>query len=288
MDCSGCEGVGGTVDNMLCAIDLCDASVVDDNTYSSPSTLVDCALEDTFEAVDRFGDATNDLAPQLNGSYALMGTGPVLGTSHNLDCDGNLGSLTDDLSAETYVIHDVMDWRLALTAPENARGFRFKYVFFSEEYDEFIGQIYNDKFYAIMEYEGLNDGSPTVINFTECREPDEYWDFKCGFGDEWCTFGEKYCYVAINTALSDCCWYEDCPGGHAWDVGTNIDGTGFACSGGDDDGETWGSSTGWLQTTWPVDGGDSFAHHLPRPRHQRRHLRLRRNHRRLRVPGLPA
>ncbi len=259
MDCTGCPSIGSGLDEMVCALDICDDSVVVDNSYTTPSTLLDCTIEDTYEAVDRFGDLTNDLDPHLNDSYALMGSGPVVGLVHNLDCDQSLGSLQDPYSTEGFTVHDVMEWKMVLTAPDNAQGFRFKYVFFSEEYDEFIGQVYNDKFYVILESGGTNSGMPTVINFSECRDPVNYWDFICGTGDLGCTPGSKYCFVAINTALSDCCWYQSCPDGFAWDVGTNIDGTGFACSGTDADGTSFGSSTGWLQTAWPIQGSETFT-----------------------------
>jgi len=261
LDCSECPATGTTLESLACAVDLCDpdGGMVLVNEYESPSVLVDCELEETREAVEWYGDTDNDLAPKLNGSYAAVASGIVLGTDHNIDCDGSLGGLMDPYGSETYTIHDVMEWRLVLRAPSNAKAFRFKYVFFSVEYDEFIGQIYNDKFYVVLESGGTNGGVPTVINFTECRDPVSYWDFICQDGDLGCEEGQKYCYVAINTALSDCCWYQSCPDGYAWDVGTNVDGTGFSCSGGDDDGPEYGSSTGWLQTAWPLVGGEMFA-----------------------------
>ena len=261
LDCSDCPAVGPSVENMACAVDLCDpdGGMILDNDYSTPSSLIDCSLEDTYEAVEFFGDAGNDLEPKLNDSYALMASGVVPGTEHSLDCDGSLGSLTDPYSSESFTIHDVVEWNLVLRAPDDAKGFRFKYVFFSQEYDEFIGQVYNDKFYIVLEAGSTNSGVPTIINFTECRDPVNYWDFVCQPGQVGCAVGEKYCYVAINTALSDCCWYESCPNGYAWDVGTDISGTGFSCSGTDEDGADFGSSTGWLQTAWPIDPGEMFS-----------------------------
>jgi hypothetical protein len=105
-----------------------------------------------------------------------------------------------------------------------------------------------------------NDGDATVINFTDCREPDTYWDFVCESDDEACDEGEKYCYIAINSAFSDCCWFNGCPDGFSFDIGTDIAGTGFECATNESaDSAMTGSSTGWLQTSWPIEGGEIFS-----------------------------
>jgi hypothetical protein len=255
MDCSDCPGAGGTLQNMACAIDICDENAVLSQSYTTPCTFTGCTLEDTYEAVAHFGDAANDLAPRLGDSYALMASGIATGTSHTTACAS--GCSADDPWDPTYQTNDVVDWRLILKAPDEAKAFRFKYVFFSEEYDEWISSSYNDKFYAVLEAGSTNNGNPTVINFTACRDPDAYFDFICGPDDTACEEGGKYCYVAINTSLSECCWYDGCPDG-TWT--TDITGTGYSCaaSQGNDSSNT-GSSTGWLQTSWPIDGGETFA-----------------------------
>jgi hypothetical protein len=164
----------------------------------------------------------------------------------------------NDLYADTPA-YDVMNWEMILTAPGGAHGFSFVYVYLSEEYDDYIGTSCNDKFYVFIEAGSTNDGNKTIINFTDCREPDSYNDFTCPDDAEWCEPGEPYCYIAINSALSDCCWYNGCPDGYSWDVGTDISGTGFECA--TDmysDSSSYGSSTGWLKTTWPIDPGETF------------------------------
>ncbi|HUT76349.1 MAG TPA: choice-of-anchor L domain-containing protein [Polyangia bacterium] len=259
MDCTNCSGVGSTLEEMVCAFDLCDENAVVEQSYVTPCNFSGCTLEDTYEAVERFGLATNGLEAKLNGSYALVASGPATGTEHTTACDGSC-MLTDPWSSETYKTYDVVEWRLILTAPEAALGFRFKYVFFSEEYDDFISTSYNDKFYVFLEAGSTGGGNPTVINFTDCREPETYFDFVCEAGNDACEEGQKYCYIAINSAFSDCCWYESCPNGYSSDVGTSIAGTGYECAASSDmDGPMSGSSTGWLQTSWPIDGGETFA-----------------------------
>jgi len=238
---------------------MCDADCLVQNEYESIVDLTAFAVEDTYEAVERFGDATNGLAPKKNSSYALMATGFATGTAHSTpgSVTGTPDPWAEGETAETY---DAMEWRIGMWAPAEAQAFRFKYVFFSEEYDDFISSDYNDKFYVFLNANSTNDGATTLINFTECRDPEVYYDFICGSDDTGCVVGLKYCYIAVNSALSDCCWYDGCPDGVSSDVGTDIAGTGFECAAdlaGED--ETTGSSTGWLRTSWPIAGGEMFT-----------------------------
>lgn len=253
-DCSECPAVGSSLDEMRCALELCDDGVYLSGVYESPGGSDTAG---TYAAVERFGDASNDLAPLLNGSYALMATGPATGTSHSKNMSGL--PIEDPFSSDLYKVNDVMEWSLHLKAPANAKGFRIHYVFFSEEYDEFISTAYNDKFYIFIEAASTEGGQRTVINFTECRDPAAYHDLECT--QDWenlgiCSAGDKLCYIAINTSLSECCWWGGCPDGTAT---TDISGTGFSCpSSQSNDTQAWGSSTGWLYTEWPIDPGEEF------------------------------
>jgi hypothetical protein len=239
--------VGNTLDNMACAIDLCDTDVLTGQEYTSPTNA---KTQGTYAAVEHFGDPGNDLEPLYNGSYALMASGTATGTNHSvgmggtgqIDPFGKTPAGKPDTTTKTF---DVMEWRLHLKAPAGAHGFQILYVFFSEEYDVFI------------EAPSTNGGKRTVINFTECRNPAKYKDFVCdGATMDYCDDGKSYCYVAINTALSECCWYGNCPQGKAT---TSIAGTGFVCAAGaGSDGPTKGSSTGWLKTEWSVEPEEEF------------------------------
>jgi hypothetical protein len=259
-----CEGVGSSLENMLCAVDLCyDAEVIVSTEYSSPT--VPSQIEESFEAVERFGDQGNDLEPLLYGSYALMATGPAEGTDHSVAFDDGTQT-ADPIDPEAPAAYDVMEWKIKLEAPPGAGGFQIHYVFFSEEYDEYVGTAFNDKFYIIIEADSTNDGEPTVINFTECRDPENYSDLECSaeMADLGvCEQGDALCYIAINTALSECCWYDGCPGFDEADR-TDISGTGFSCGTEEEDntsggGAQYGSSTGWLVTEWPIDDNERFT-----------------------------
>lgn len=251
LGCGGCKGTGDTLDAMACALDVCAPTLVS-QTYTSPTSS---STGGTFAAVAHYGDKTNDLEPQVGGTYAVMATGPALGTTHSQDMGGH--SAQDGFQKGGAAIYDAMEWKLVLRAPPGANGIRFRHVFFSEEYDDFVGSSYNDKFYAVLEAGSTNGGVPTVINVTECRNPDAYYDIVCSPGMQFCNPRQRYCYIAINTALSECCWLNGCPEGKAT---TNISGTGFSCAANAGaDSQDSGSSTGWLVTEWPIEPGEMFT-----------------------------
>lgn len=276
VDCTGCQGIGEGLENLLCAIELCDPKMVMSSEYHSPTATKPQKIASSRSAVARFGAPNNGLAPLVNDSYALMATGPAKGTDHNVTL-GDFGLTTPDGASvpdpfappqdTINLTYDVMEWKLRLKAPAEAHGFRINYVFFSEEYDEYIGREFNDKFYIFLEAASTNGGARTVINFTECRDPNSYHDFTCSAAqaaNDLCHEGDRFCYVAINTALSDCCWYQGCP--NKTKPNTDISGTGFSCGteqvdglGDGSMGHTYGSSTGWLKTEWPIEPNEEFT-----------------------------
>ena len=251
VNCSSCDPTGSTIENMRCAIDLCDDDIYLDSEYTSPTGS---STEGTFAAVTRFGQVGNDISPRYGESFALMATGPAVGAEHSQDMGGSWGE--DEFSNDGYYIYNAMEWRLHLRAPDSVNGFRVRHMFLSEEYDDYVGSSFNDKFYIILEAGSTNGGTPTVINFTECRDPGSYYDFRCSPGMQYCNPGQRYCYIAINTAMSECCWYQGCPDGTAT---TDISGTGYECaSSPSEDSAASGSSTGWMTTEWPIEPGEEF------------------------------
>jgi hypothetical protein len=159
-----------------------------------------------------------------------------------------------------------VEWRLQLRAPPDAQAFSFDYVFFSVEYEEVLPEAnpYNDKFYAVLKAGSTNGGTATVINYTACRDADVYSDFTCSAEmalEQPCTQNQKYCYIAVNSALSECCNYECSEADvNVNPAETSIDGTGYECAPSLSlDNAEYGSSTGWLHTVWRIDPGEEFT-----------------------------
>ena len=233
-DCpAGCTGQ--TVDNYLCAMEICfDEYVLSAEVWSPTGDNISSA----WNAVSHFGNVNNDLAPWAGGSYSLLATGPATGTSHSTNLPGGTGK-SDPFAKDGFTTHDNVELVVKIKAPLGAIGFSVDYIFFSEEYEEYIGSSFNDKFYIILQAPQTTNNVPTVVNSTACSNPNAYFDF---INED----GNKQCFVAINTAYS-----EPCP-----NVATNISGTGFECGPAN---ASAGSSTGWLTTAWPIQGDETFT-----------------------------
>lgn len=229
VDCAAldCDGTG--VDPLLCAMELCYPDFVLNAFVTSPTgdNVTNSAL-----ALDRYGDSDNDLVPYLGG-YTFLGTGTP--TSNHQDMLPGGSPTIDVFSSASDSIYDVVEMTVRMTAPPGVGGFAVDYIFFSAEYEEWIGTEYNDKFYIVLNAPDTTGGEDRIINFTTCSNPGSYFDFE--HPEE-----GPQCYIAINTAFSEAC---------AGPVDTNIDGTNFECN-------EEGSSTGWLTTTWTINPGETF------------------------------
>jgi len=233
-ECSG-QCTGHTVPAYLCAMEVCFGDLVISSNMSSPTGD---AYDSAWQAVNHFGSMGNDLKPWAGDSYALLASGPATGTFHSQDLPGG-GSKPDPFAKDGFPTYDNVEFKLVLKAPQGALGFSIDYIFFSEEYEEYIGSSFNDKFYIILQAPKTTQNQPTVINNTECSNPNAYFDYI----DK---DGKKRCYIAINTAFSEPCSKPK----------TNISGTGFECGPAD---SAHGSSTGWLSTSWPIEAQETFT-----------------------------
>jgi hypothetical protein len=233
-DCTGEPCTGQSNAAIICGLDLCypTLDVVQSVNVSSPTGS---NTSTAWNVVNHFGNPNNDLAPFGGTSYVLLATGPATGTSHSKSLGG--GGMSDSFANDGFSAYDAMEIKLKMTAPMNVTGFTIDYVFLSVEYEEWIGSSYNDKFYIILKAPTTTNNQKKVINYTACSNPNQYSDFMKD--------GQKWCYIAINTAFSEPCT----------NVQTNIDGTGFSCGPGS---SSYGSSTGWLQTSWPIEPGEVF------------------------------
>jgi hypothetical protein len=230
-----CPGqcTGHTVDAYLCALEMCYGPAIMGASFSSPTGD---SIDSAWEAVSHFGNPGNGLSPWAGNSYGLLASGPATGTSHSTDLPGG-GSTPDQYAKDGYSTFDNIEFKITLKAPINALGFSIDYIFFSEEYEEYIGTSFNDKFYIILTAPQTTGGQAKVVNYTACSNPNAYYDFTLN--------GQKWCYIAINTAFSEPCS----------NPSTNISGTGYECGPPD---SAHGSSTGWLVTTHEIKGGEQF------------------------------
>jgi hypothetical protein len=232
IQCPG-QCTGNTVDAYLCALEMCFGPAIISANFFSPTGD---NISSAWAAVSHFGNPGNDLAPFGGNSYGLLATGPATGTSHSSDLSGG-GGTSDPYSSDGYTTHDNVEFKVVMKAPTNALGFSIDYIFFSEEYEEYIGSSFNDKFYIVLKAPQTTGNQNKVINTTSCSSPNSYYDF--------IENGEKKCYIAINTAFSEPCG----------NVQTNISGTGYECGPPD---SAHGSSTGWLVTSHEIKGGEQF------------------------------
>jgi hypothetical protein len=232
IQCPG-QCTGHTVDAYLCALEMCFGPAIISASFFSPSGD---NIDSAWEAVNHFGSPSNDLAPWGGNSYGLLASGPATGTSHTTDLPGG-SSTSDPFAKDGYSTYDNVEFKVVMKAPTNALGFSIDYIFFSEEYEEYIGTSFNDKFYILLTAPQTTGGQKKVINTTACSNPNAYYDIIDN--------GEKKCYIAINTAFSEPCSNPK----------TNISGTGFECGPPD---SAHGSSTGWLVTSHEIKGGEQF------------------------------
>ena len=206
---------------------MCFGPLIQSANFSSPSNS---NISSAWAAVDHYGSQNNDLNPWAGVSYGILASGAATGTSHH----GQLGGsgVADPFANDGYTTYDNVEFKVVLTAPANAVGFSIDYIFMSIEYEEWIGTSFNDKFYIFLKAPQTTGNQKIVTNYTNCSNPNAYFDFQEN--------GQKWCYVAINTAFSEPC--------SNWQ--TNISGTGYECN--------EGSSSGWLVTQWPIQGGETF------------------------------
>jgi len=234
-----CLAIADKTQSYLCALGMCFDQYIQSATFSSPSNDT---INTAYAVVNHFGSPSNDLAPFEGSSYGLLASGPAEGTSHSSDLSGG-SSVPDPFSPDGYETYDNVEFTVEMIAPPGAVGFSIDYVFFSVEYEEYIGTSFNDKFYMQLTAPVTTGGEKKVINTTQCSNENSYHDII----DE---NGNKLCYIAINTAFS-----EKCP-----NVPTDISGTGFECTSDPAFGSSSdGSSTGWLTTSWPIQAGEAFT-----------------------------
>jgi hypothetical protein len=141
-------------------------------------------------------------------------------------------------------INDDIALEVNLKAPSNAIGYSFDFAFMSFEFPEWVCTDYNDQFVALVDPAPM-DAINGNISFDSQTNPVSvnvaYFDNCDPAGQS--QFGSMCQLFGSNCPTAPSPY---CPLGPAF-----MNGTGF---------NTWGDSgsTGWLVTTAPVEGGESF------------------------------
>ncbi len=238
-----CTGpcTGSDVNALLCALDVCDATLIGEKSLGSPHTFSNIA--GAAVAVEHLGAATNALGPKKGTSLAVISTGSAVGPEHSVDLPGGQQAADPHVPTSNQSIHDEVELTVTLTAPAGATGFAFRSVFLSVEWEEYIGQTYTDRFYAVLKAPVTTSGQAKIINLGPCL----------GSANEVVVpNAPPLCYIGVNSGFE-----EPCSG-----PVTDISGTGFQCGagGGGPGGQgNGGSSTGWLITRWPIAPGETFT-----------------------------
>jgi hypothetical protein len=225
-DCPGIDG--DAAGDLASAMNICpNAHLISVSKYSSsPQGSLG------FGVLESMG--SNACLVKKHGCEMIaISTGPVGQADPNSaeDMGGGYAEISLDplppyqgynpTTSSTYESCDVNQLVFTLTAPDGAEGFSFDFLFASAEYDEWINQGFNDAFYAIVEHADLNGGQPTNISFDDNNNEIE---------------------VDVN-------FFENAS--HPCDES----GSGWAPA----DSMSVSGSTGWLRTSWPIEGGATFG-----------------------------
>jgi hypothetical protein len=214
----------------LSALDICDSRF-----YFSPGTWHSSGKDPielgALETVTRYGSESNDLDVKAGCRYVVLSTGdarlhvPEEGSDFEAPCEDPRPDYNGPwhLSGKKVSSYDNVKLHVALFAPANAKGFSFDFIYITSEYPEFVGSIYNDAFYAIIQAENVNNWSTTNISFDNSPNHNE---------------------ISVNSSF-----FEDPPQ-------TDLSGTGYEWNAGEQ--IFTGGATGWYRTKWPIEPGSIF------------------------------
>ncbi len=151
-------------------------------------------------------------------------------------------------------VNDVIDVKLQIKVPANAKGIAFDFDFYSGEWPDFVCTTYNDSFIAYLQSAAFNGGSADNISFDSKGNP---VSVNNGF------FG-----ICTPNTPTGCGGGGGKKGGGGTTGGTSVCSTGpaaLAGTGFEDDGtfctspSTGGGATGWLTSQAPVKPGETIS-----------------------------
>jgi hypothetical protein len=147
-------------------------------------------------------------------------------------------------------VNDVIDLKVQIRVPTNAKGFSFDFNFMSGEWPDFLCSSYNDSFIAYLTSKAYNSGSPGNISFDTSGNPISVNN----------NFFQA-CTAGVRTGCDG-----SSPGTSTCTLGpSQLAGTGFAeesppqayCGGKAT--STSGGGTGWLTSQAPVQPGEVIS-----------------------------
>jgi hypothetical protein len=143
------------------------------------------------------------------------------------------------------ITFDLIDVKLTIKAPANAKGFKFDFDFWSGEWPEYVCTDYNDAFIAFLSAKGFNNGTADNMSFDMNSNP---VSVNNGFFDRCTPNTQTGCAgTRLKTA--------SCPGGVAELAGTGFEAPGMYCN----TNSTGGGATGWLSSQAPIMPGETFT-----------------------------
>lgn len=147
----------------------------------------------------------------------------------------------------TAGVHDVIDVKIRIKVPANARGITFDFDFWSSEWPDYVCTKYNDAFIAYLTSSGFNGGAPDNISFDSQKSP---VSVNNGFFDRCTPNSATGCGAGATPKTAAC------PGGES-----ELGGTGFLDKGPWCDSVTTsgGGATGWLTSSAPVTPGETIT-----------------------------
>lgn len=208
----------------------------------------------------KFGDV---ITPQEGGRLGVLSSGWAQefngssGTPFTSSKDWNEGGdvpkgypKATGTCAVSNVTNDVINVKLKLKAPDNAKGFQFDFNFMSSEWPNFVCSDFNDSFIAVLSAKSFNGGVADNISFDSKNNP---VSVNNGFFDR-CTPNSKTgCADGAKAGTAAC------GAGASELAGTGFGLTSFGCENPLSFKQvTQGGATGWLTTQAPIEPGEEF------------------------------
>jgi hypothetical protein len=259
-----------TATQILNAMDVCGAAdathwgiVSASLTYGHTATTAgDGNFADQYGVLQSFG---NTLKPQLGSALGVLSSGTAdindtddmgpyfkgikNGMQNSTDGDAPKGfpAASKGCSIASDV-HDVVDLKVQLKVPANAKGISFDFDFESGEWPDYVCTTFNDSFIAYLTSAAFNSGTPGNISFDSKGNP---VSVNVGFFTVCSPAGADTCSglpVKSGTA--------SCSAGDAELQGTGFYDEGDYCGSQKSSG---GGGTGWLTSTAPVKPGETIS-----------------------------